>query len=156
MYGGGDIRIGEITGGGRAKGKQLKEQFFKSVPAFATLKKNLKAAYARGYIKTCDGRKLKIRSEHRCLSQLLQSCGSLVSKWWVLLTYDEIKKQHGDDAYIVGWIHDEIQVACKNEAVAEDVGNIARRMAEEAGRTLNLKIPIAAEHTVGRTWFETH
>ena len=155
-YGGGDMRVGEIAGGGRAKGKQLKEQFFKSVPAFATLMANLKAAYARGYIKTCDGRKLKIRSEHRCLSQLLQSCGSLVSKWWVLLTYDEIKKHYGEDAYIVGWIHDELQIACKNEAVAEDVGNIARRMAEEAGRTLNLKIPIAAEHTVGRTWLETH
>jgi len=156
LYGGGDQLIGEIAGGGRARGKQLKDAYDKAVPAFATLKKNLKAAYARGYIKTCDGRKLKIRSEHRCLSQLLQSCGSLVSKWWVLLTYDEIKKQHGDDAYIVGWIHDEIQVACKNEAVAEDVGNISRRMAEEAGRTLNLKLPIAAAHTVGRTWAQTH
>ena len=155
-YGGGDMRVGEIAGGGRAKGKQLKEQFFKSVPAFATLMANLGKAYARGYIKTCDGRKLKVRSDHRCLSQLLQSCGSLVSKWWVLLTYDEIKKQHGDDAYIVGWIHDEIQVACKNEEIAENVGNIARRMAEEAGRTLKLKIGIAAEHSVGRTWLETH
>lgn len=156
LYGGGDALIGQIAGGGVELGRKLKANYDKAVPAFATLKKNLKTAYKRGYIKAIDGRKLKIRSEHRCLSQLLQSCGSIVSKQWVMMTYDEIKKQHGDDAYIVGWVHDEIQVACRTKEVAEHVGNISRRMAEASGVALGIKIPIAAEYSVGTTWADTH
>ena len=156
LYGGGDALIGQIAGGGAQRGRELKANYDKAVPAFATLKKNLKTAYKRGFIKAIDGRKLKIRSEHRCLSQLLQSCGSIVSKQWVMMTYDEIKKQHGDDAYIVGWVHDEIQVACRTKEVAEHVGNISRRMAEASGVALGIKIPIAAEYSVGRTWADTH
>ena len=156
LYGGGDALIGQIAGGGAEVGRKLKANYDKAVPAFATLKKNLKTAFKRGYIKAIDGRKLKIRSEHRCLSQLLQSCGSIVSKQWVMMAYDEIKKQHGDDAYIVGWVHDEIQVACRTKEIAEDVGNISRRMAEASGVALGIKIPIAAEYSVGKTWADTH
>jgi len=156
LYGGGDSLIGAIAGGGAAKGKELKANYDKAVPAFATLKKNLKSAYKRGYIKAIDGRKLTIRSEHRCLSQLLQSCGSLVSKHWVMMTYDELKKQYGEDAYIVGWVHDEMQIACRTKEIAEDVGNISRRMAKASGVTLGLKIPIDCDYSVGRTWADTH
>ena len=156
LYGGGDALIGAIAGGGAQRGRELKTNYDKAVPAFATLKKNLKTAFKRGYIKAIDGRKLKIRSEHRCLSQLLQSCGSIVSKQWVMMTYDAIKKQHGDDAYIVGWVHDEIQVACRTKEIAENVGNISRRMAEASGVALGIKIAIAAEYSVGRTWADTH
>lgn len=156
LYGGGDALIGAIAGGGAQRGRELKANYDKAVPAFATLKKNLKTAFKRGFIKAIDGRKLKIRSEHRCLSQLLQSCGSIVSKQWVMMTYDEIKKQHGDDAYIVGWVHDEIQVACRTKEIAENVGNISRRMAEASGVALGIKIAIAAEYSVGKTWADTH
>ena len=156
LYGAGDSLIGQIAGGKASLGRKLKQNYDKAVPAFATLKKRLKQAYGRGYIKAIDGRKLQIRSEHRCLSQLLQSCGAIVSKQWVMMTFDEIKKQHGNDAFIVGWIHDEMQIACRNNEVAENVGNIARRMAQETGVALGLKIPIAAEHSVGKTWCDTH
>ena len=156
LYGAGDSLIGQIAGGKAALGRKLKQNYDKAVPAFATLKKRLKQAYGRGYIKAIDGRKLQIRSEHRCLSQLLQSCGAIVSKQWVMMTYDEIKKQHGNDAFIMGWIHDEMQIACRNNEVAEHVGNIARRMAEASGTSLGLKIGIAAEYSVGKTWCDTH
>jgi DNA polymerase I-like protein with 3'-5' exonuclease and polymerase domains len=156
LFGAGDALIGQIAGGNASLGRRLKQNYDRAVPAFATLRKRLQQAYKRGYIKGIDGRKLKIRSEHRCLSQLLQSCGSIVSKQWVMMTFDEIKKQHGDDAFIMGWIHDEMQIACRNEEVAENVGNIARRVAQEAGVALGLKIPIAAEHTVGKNWSHTH
>tara|TARA_R110002074_G_scaffold394794_1_gene582465 strand:+ start:637 stop:2430 length:1794 start_codon:yes stop_codon:yes gene_type:complete len=156
LYGGGDSLIGAIAGGGAKKGKELKDNYDKAVPAFATLKKNLKTAFGRGYIKALDGRKLKVRSEHRCLSQLLQSAGAIVAKQWVMMTYDQIKHKYGEDTVIVGWIHDEIQVACRTKEIAEDVGSIAGRMAEASGIALSVKIPIGSEYTVGRTWAETH
>ena len=73
-----------------------------------------------------------------------------------MMTYDEIKKQHGNDAFIMGWIHDEMQIACRNNEVAKNVGDISRRMAEASGIALGLKIGIAAEYSVGQTWSDTH
>ena len=156
LYGGGDRLIGAIAGGGAKKGKELKDNFDKAVPAFATLKKNLRTAFGRGYIKALDGRKLKVRSEHRCLSQLLQSAGAIVAKQWVMMTHTQIKQKYGADVVIVGFIHDEIQIACKTKEIAENVGNIAGRMAEETGVILGVKVRINSDYTVGRNWSETH
>ena len=156
LYGGGDRLIGAIAGGGAKKGKELKDNFDKAVPAFATLKKNLRTAFGRGYIKALDGRKLKVRSEHRCLSQLLQSAGAIVAKQWVMMTHNQIKQKYGADVVIVGFIHDEIQIACKTKEIAENVGNIAGRMAEETGVILGVKVRINSDYTVGRNWSETH
>jgi DNA polymerase-1 len=157
MYGGGDALIGKIAKGGAPQGKKLKENFNKNIPAFGLLLQRLKAAHdKRGHLIGLDGRKLFIRSEHKLLSQLLQSSGAITCKKWVELTYNEINRQHQDNAYIVGWIHDEIQVACRTQEIAEDVGHISRRMAQETGSYFETKIPITAEYSVGRTWADTH
>ncbi len=155
LYGGGDGLIGKIVGGSAKDGKRLKGDFDKNVPAFKRLKQELKAAYQRGYLKGLDGRKLFVRSEHRCLSQLLQSAGAILCKQWVALV-DEAITDAGLDAYIVGWIHDEVQIACRNEEVAKHVGNITGRMAKEAGETFHIRLPIEADYSVGRTWSDTH
>ena len=156
LYGGGDRLIGAIAGGGAKKGKQLKDNYDHAVPAFSTLKRNLKTAAKRGHIKALDGRKLRVRSEHRCLSQLLQSAGAIVAKQWVMMTYDKIKEKYGDKVFIMGWIHDEMQIACISKEIAHDVGNIAGTMAQEAGVALGLNIATQAEYSVGRTWSDTH
>lgn len=157
MYGSGDLNLGKIAGKGAKYGKELKTNFNKNIPAFGTLLQRLQAAHKkRGYLIGLDGRKLYIRSQHKLLSQLLQSCGAILSMKWVELIYHEINRQHGDDAYIVGWIHDEVQIACRSQEIAEDVGHITRRVAEETGRYFKTKIPIASEYTVGRTWADTH
>jgi len=156
MYGGGDQLIGKIAGGNATQGKKLKDNFNKAIPAFAQLQTNLRRAYQRGHLKGLDGRLLNVRSEHKLLSQLLQSSGAVICKKWVDLVDAELTKHHEGDAYIVGWIHDEVQIACKTEEVAADVGDITRRMAQEAGVALKTKIPITSEHSVGATWASTH
>lgn len=156
MYGGGDGLIGSLVGGTAKDGRKLKRDFEHAIPAFKTLKSELKRAYdGRGYLKGLDGRKLFVRSEHRCLSQLLQSAGAILCKKWVALVHNEIKKQNLE-AEILGWIHDEVQIACRNEEVAKHVGNITGRMAKEAGTHFQIKIPIESEYDVGRTWSDTH
>jgi DNA polymerase I len=156
LYGGGDGLIGSIVGGAAKDGKQLKADFNRNVPAFKSLNDELKRAFAnKGWLRGIDGRKLFVRSEHRCLSQLLQSSGAVLCKQWVKLIDQEIIKQ-GLEAYIMGWIHDEVQIACKTKEVAEHVGNICQRMAEEAGREFSFQIPIEAEYAVGKTWTDTH
>lgn len=159
LYGGGDALIGKIVGGSAKEGKRLKAEFDKNIPSFKSLKNELSQAYKRGYLKGLDGRKLFIRSEHKCLSQLLQSAGALLCKKWVALVDQEIKAQNlENDALVLAWVHDELQIACRTSEVAHNVGDILKRMAEEAGDHFGIsrKLPIEAEYAVGRTWCETH
>lgn len=158
MYGAGDALVGSVAGGDAKLGKKLKANYDREVPAFATLQRGISRAFKRrGYLKGLDGRRLIIRggSEHKCLSQLLQSAGAILCKKWVALIDHEIK-QISDQAYMVGWIHDEVQIACKSKEVADHVGDITGRMAGEAGRAFQTNIPIASDFSVGRTWADTH
>ena len=155
-YGAGDALVGQIGGGKARLGKQLKENYDEQVPAFAKLKSGIAQAYKqRGFLFGLDGRKLAIRSEHKCLSQLLQSAGAILCKKWVALIDEQIRER-SYEVYMVGWIHDEVQIACKNKEIAEDVGDIARRMAKEAGAYFKTNIPIEADFGLGRTWADTH
>lgn len=156
MYGAGAALIGQIAGGSSAEGAKLKKAFETGIPAFGVLRSNIERAAKRGFLKGLDGRHLYLRSAHNGLSQLLQGSGAVLCKKWVELVDHEITKQHQGDAYIVGWIHDEIQIACRTEEVGHNVGNIAGRMAEQSGLSFNTKIPIAAEYKLGRTWSDTH
>lgn len=156
LYGGGDTLIGSIVGGAAKDGKQLKADFNRNVPAFKRLNDELRKAFAqKGWLRGTDGRKLFVRSEHRCLSQLLQSSGAVLCKQWVKLIDQELIKQ-GLEAYIMGWIHDEVQIACKTKEVAEHVGNICKRMAEESGEAFGFSLPIEADFQIGKTWTDTH
>ena len=156
MYGGGNKIIGEIVGGSAKDGSRLKKQYDQNVPAFKRLREEVRRAAKRGYIFGLDRRKLYIRSEHKALSQLLQSAGAVLCKQWLYLVYKQIKQQLNNDAYIVGWIHDEIQIACKSEGVAERVGQISKEMGLLAGNTYNLQIPLESEYSLGSTWHQTH
>ena len=158
-YGGGDTLIGKLVGGSSKDGKRLKSEFDKNIPSFKSLKNELNQAYKRGYLKGLDGRKLFVRSEHKCLSQLLQSAGALLCKKWLALVDQEITRQGlQNDALILAWVHDELQIACRTLEVANNVGDILIRMAKEAGEHFRIseKLPIEAEFSVGRTWCETH
>ncbi len=158
-YGGGDALIGKLVGGNAKDGKRLKSEFDKNIPSFKSLKNELSQAYKRGYLKGLDGRKLFVRSEHKCLSQLLQSAGALLCKKWLALVDKEITRQQlQNDALILAWVHDELQIACRTEEVAHNVGNILRGMAKEAGTHFGItsKLPIEADYAVGLTWCDTH
>lgn len=156
-FGAGDSLIGKIVGGGRKEGQRLKAEFNKNIPAFKRLNNDLKRVFkAKGFITGLDGRKLFVRSEHRLLSQLLQSCGAILCKEWVKLI-DSKLKEDGIDSYIMGWIHDEVQIACPTTEEANYVGDyISQRLAKEAGENYKLGIPIEAEYHLGHTWSDTH
>jgi len=154
LYGGGDKRVGEVLGKGAKEGKATKEKFFKAMPSFNQLKTQVQAAAERGYLIGLTGEQVKIRSAHAALNTLLQNTGSTISKKWVILIDQELKKQ-GLDAKIIAWVHDEVQIKCK-KGIVDDVGDITRRMAKEVGDYFKFKIPIASEYTVGNNWSETH
>lgn len=157
LYGSGDARLGQIIGKGAKEGRELKEAYFKALPAFATLLRQVKTVVRqRGYLLGLDGRRLPVRSEHAALNVLLQSAGALIAKKWVQLIDHKIK-EHGINATLLAWVHDEVQCSSVNEKEAEFVGNnILRGCAEDAGKAWQFKIPIEASYSVGRTWADTH
>ena len=156
-FGAGDALVGKIAGGGPKEGKALKAAFNKNIPAFAKLQSNLKKASQRGYLNGLDGRKLFIREERKLLSQLLQSSGAVVCKKWVELTHTAINQKYTSDQVIIqGWIHDELQIGCATEEVAEDVLKIAILMARDTGRHFKTTIPISASGVLAQRWTDTH
>ncbi len=160
IYGAGVVKLGEIVNGSAREGTILRERFFKQYPAYKTLRNQVLKASERGYLRGLDGRKLRVRSAFSSLNLLLQSAGALIcSKWLVLM--DKDLKQAGyksgwnNDYSIVGWIHDECQLATRKE-IAENVGHRFQENAKEAGKSFNFRCPIEADFKIGQTWKDTH
>lgn len=161
LYGGGDQLIGELVGGGRRQGKAIKDRFLKMTPALATLRERvMEAAEDRGFIYGLDRRRIHCRSPHSSLNALLQSAGGLICKQWLVQFVKAMKAEgfrHGwnGDFAMSAWVHDEIQVAVREE-VAERVGEIAVATITEVTDIFNFKCPLTGEYDVGDNWAETH
>jgi DNA polymerase I-like protein with 3'-5' exonuclease and polymerase domains len=137
----------------------LRQRFLTKIPALALLQEEIaKKVKQQGYLKGIDGRFLHIRSEHSALNTLLQSAGALLVKQATVFLYQELT-QHGyvwgRDWAQVAHIHDEIQLQVKEE-FADEIGKIAVRCFERAGRHFNFRIPITGEYKIGQNWAETH
>lgn len=160
LYGAGDQKIGSISGGGSREGKALKAKFLSSTPALKKLRDAVGVASKRGYLVGLDGRRLHVRSEHAALNTLLQSAGALISKQW-LIEVDKEANLRGykygwdGDWTLLGWIHDEVQLAVREE-MADDFGKAVVDCACRAGVYFNFNLPIGAEYSVGMNWAETH
>lgn len=160
LFGAGDQKIGSIVGGSTKAGRELKERFLDKVPAIGKLKKSVDAAVAKGWVKGLDGRRLPVRSSHAGLNLLCQSSGAILCKQWLVSFYDQMVTlgyRHGyqGDFVICGWIHDEIQVACREE-LAETVGQLLVEQAKSAGKPFDFKVPLDSSYIIGNNWSETH
>jgi DNA polymerase-1 len=159
IYGAGDEKVGKIVGGTKAHGKKLKETFLKAVPAISKLRDAVKAACGKGYIKGLDGRHVPIKSDHSALNYLLQGAGAVLCKQWLSDFYTQACLRwnwgYDGDFVIVGWIHDELQVACRAE-IAQEIGELLVSTAREAGKPYNFKTPLDSKYAIGNNWKDTH
>lgn len=166
MYGGGDEKIGSIVcdpsssvGHMKSRGKQLKSNLQRGIPAFGHLMKKIAKDAKRGYMDGLDGRRLFVRSSHAALNVQLQSDGALLAKLWVVYFYDLMEEAgyiHGVDWGMCAWVHDEIQAACRTEEIAIHAQELCEQAAVMAGEFFDYKSPIAAQAQRGRTWADTH
>ena len=154
VYGAGDEKIGSIIKGSRTAGKQLRERFLSSLPAYRTLKERVDRAATKTFLKGIDGRKLYIRNKHAALNTLLQGAGAILMKK-ALIMLDDILKLNTIDYRFVANIHDEWQIEVK-ESQADFVGEMAVKCIIEAGEHFNLRCPMDGEYKVGGNWSETH
>lgn len=167
LYGAGDELIGDLVAptaspAEKAKiGKKIKREFLSKTPALKKLKEAIGKSVERGFLVGLDKRLLHCRSEHSALNLLLQSAGALCCKRWITYVDQRLRSmglKHGwdGDYAVLAWIHDEIQVACRNQEVAEIVGKICVEEAKRAGDFFNFRCPLTGEFKIGKTWFDTH
>ena len=130
------------------------EAFVEGIDGLSELLEAIKEASKKGYIKSIDGRHIKVDSPHKSLNSLLQSSAAVVAKRWMVITNETIK-QTGLCASQLAFIHDELQYECTPEHAA-DLCTSLGYSSLAAGEYYNLRVPIASEAKQGNTWAEVH
>lgn len=108
-----------------------------------------------------DKRVIYVRSEHSALNTLLQSAGALICKKWVCLVEENMRKagyKHGwdGDFAMMGWIHDECQIACRTKEIAEDCCRIAQESMRQTQAFFNFNCQLDTEGKIGCNWAACH
>ena len=139
------------------KGIDLKAKFLKTLPALDSLIKDVQATVKeRGTLYGIDKRVLPVRSQHSALNTLLQSAGALAVKKATCLLWDYLDEAGlSRDVKQVAHIHDEFQLLVR-EGIEEQVGAIAVRSFQDAGKYFNFRCPLDGEYKTGFNWAETH
>ena len=154
IYGAGNAKIGQVVGGSRAAGGELRERFLTNLPSLKILTDRVQQASRRGFLKGLDGRKIYIRSEHASLNSLLQGGGAIVMKKGLCLLNNLLKLNTIDYKFVAN-IHDEWQIEVK-ESQAEFAGKLAVESIIKAGEHFNMRCPLDGEYKIGGDWSETH
>ena len=154
MYGAGDAKLGEVVGGSKATGRQLRQQFLNNLPSFKSLRSRVEEASKRTYLKGLDGRKVFVRYEHAALNTLLQSAGAIVMKM-ALIILNTLAQEEKLNYKFVANVHDEWQVEVLEEH-AEQLGKLGVQAIQKAGDYFNMRCPLDGEYKIGEAWNETH
>lgn len=191
LYGAGNLKLGSVmyddfTDEKRAKfhakypagdlrdralarlGTRARRSVEEGLPALGKLQEKVKELARRGYLKTVDGGRLRVRSAHAALNTLLQGGGAVLCKKSLVLLFKELVAQgfvpndltgtltRGDEVIgFVANVHDEYQMECSAH-LADWLGRLATDTMRQAGELFNLRCPIAGAYQVGDTWYETH
>lgn len=160
LYGAGLVLLAAILGQPQAKAKVIIQQFIKRIPGLERLKRAVLAAAERGFIKGLDKRVIPVASPHVAVNYLLQNAGAVLCKVWLMDTYDKLISSglrwgYDGDFVIAGFIHDELQIACR-EGIEDTVGAIVTDAARNAGHRFNFRCRLDSKYVVGTNWAETH
>lgn len=98
---------------------------------------------------------------HSALNLLLQSAGALICKRWTTRTEERLQAlglQHDwdGDYCLMAWIHDEIQVACRTQEIAEVVVREAQLAVRDVQEEFKFRIQLDTEGKIGKNWAECH
>lgn len=141
-------------------GSKAKHGVIQGIKGFEQLKLTISYYAEKGSLPGLDKRRLPVRSEHAALNTLLQSAGAILCKRWICDAYDMLIREglkHGwnGDFVFLGWIHDELQIACR-DGLGDRIGRVLTSAAKEAGESYGFRIPLDSDYKKGKTWADTH
>lgn len=185
LYGAGDELVGAFVGGGKKEGKALKKAFMENTPAISGLQvaiadqliteqkwnqatKRFDIKWKRRWLKGLDGRQIHVRSPHSALNFLLQSSGAIICKKWVIEVERVLMEEHGfhhgwydeqgkpGDFCFMAWVHDELQIACRNPEIAEIVAKVSQDAIRSVGASFSFRCVLDTDYKIGNTWKDCH
>jgi DNA polymerase I-like protein with 3'-5' exonuclease and polymerase domains len=167
LYGAGDALIGGLflpygtDEEKKKKGQSIKRKFLNRTPALRALIHSVKErARKRGYLLGLDKRRLHVRSEHSALNLLLQSAGALLMKKATVIFWEDVTSElgctFGVELAQMAHIHDEFQLAVRNDMDEGLIGSIAVSAIKKAGEYFNFRCPLDGEYKTGPNWARTH
>ena len=110
-------------------------------------------------MKGIDGRKLSTRKAHAALNTLLQSCGAIICKYWMVKVHDMLEERgyrKWRDWNQLAWVHDELQIEYLHEEMGEVIGQISKQAIAEVGKELGFRADLKADYKLGHNWAECH
>jgi DNA polymerase I-like protein with 3'-5' exonuclease and polymerase domains len=160
IYGGGDAKLGKISGGSRATGKRLRTRFLKRIPNLEAVIDGTKEEARGGFVEGVDGRRLWMRRKdgnimyHKALNTKLQGNGAIVMKATAIFL-DRAVKKCGLDVTKVGDFHDEGQAEVHPDHVEKYI-ELCKESIVKSGTLLNIKVPLEVKCKIGQSWDQTH
>ncbi len=165
IYGAGDQKLGHSLhpeysdAQKKALGGDLRRKFLDAIPGLEPLIDAVKLKVREtGKLKGLDGRPIFCDGEHKALNFLLQSCGAILSKRWVVVSQqllDDAGLTYDKDYTRCAYVHDEQQFSVL-PSEANRVAQLLVDAAPIAGQYYKFKVPITAASDIGDSWAATH
>jgi len=165
IYGAGDVKMGhslspELSDPQKKQlGQELRRKFLDAIPGLEPLIDAVKQKVRdTGRLRGLDGRPIFCRAEHCSLNYLLQSCGAILSKRWVVVGQDLLDQAgltYNRDYTRCAYVHDEVQLSVV-PTEADHVAELLVKAAPIAGQYYKFRVPITAAADTGASWQDTH
>lgn len=170
LYGAGGPKVASTLGLPEKMGNEKLNKFWEANPAIKGLRDNLEKYWESvgrsKYLPAIDGRMLCTRKKSALLNTIFQSCGGItmdyagcfLDAWLGGLKWKDRKPYYLYKGHVVRRIayqHDEYEFEC-DEEIAEEIARMIEKAIEKAGQHLKLKVPLAGEGKVGKSWCEVH
>ena len=165
IYGAGDAKLGHVLHPEysdiqkKVLGSDLRRKFLDAIPGLEPLINAVKLKVREtGKLKGLDGRPIFCDGEHKSVNFLLQSCGSIISKRWCVISQELLDAEgftYDKDYTRCAYVHDELQFSVIPQE-AERVKQLLIQAAPLAGQYYKFKVPITAAGDIGDSWASTH
>lgn len=165
IYGAGDAKLGHVLHPEysdiqkKVLGSDLRRKFLDAIPGLEPLINAVKLKVREtGKLKGLDGRPIFCDGEHKSVNFLLQSCGSIISKRWCVISQELLDAEgftYDKDYTRCAYVHDELQFSVIPQE-AERVKQLLIQAAPLAGQYYKFKVPITAAGEIGDSWAATH
>ena len=162
VYGIGAFSLASDLGISRVKANEYIESYLESYPGVRDYLKNVvKDAYANGYVTTPLGRRryipelagqnknLKNFGERVAMNSPIQGSAADIIKI-AMINVSRKLRESGLDARLILQVHDELLI----EARREDAEAVAKILQSEMESAVDLAVPLIAEVSVGKNWFD--
>lgn len=158
IYGSGDKTLGLSAKADPkeavARGKEIREKLLTGITGFKELVDAVQAKASSGYITGIDGRPLRIRKQFAALNTLLQGCGAVICKAWVVRA-NELLKEAKIDYWPLAFVHDEMQLSVHPDHV-EMASDLIKMAMKDVEHTIKFRVPLDCDVQTGTTWADTH